>query len=51
MVSHPGIGVALISWEHTRILEIAQNIPGVANPEAIPQMLLAGDSETPFPPG
>jgi hypothetical protein len=80
MVSHPGIGVALISWEHTRIPKIAKHILGVANPEAIPsewpedrfdmvwsfvreagygayvftqvpQMLLAGDSESPFPTG
>jgi hypothetical protein len=80
MVSHPGIGVALISWEHTRIPKIAKSFLGLANPEAIPsewpeerfdmvwslkreagygayvftqvpQMLLAGDSETPFPPG
>jgi hypothetical protein len=80
MVSHPGVGVALISWEHTRIPAIAKNLLDVANPEAIPsewpegrfdmvwsftrkpgygayvftqvpQMLLAGDSKAPFPPG
>ncbi len=35
-VSHPGIGVALISWEHTAIPTIAKNIFGVANPKDVP---------------
>jgi hypothetical protein len=36
-VSHPGIGVALISWEHTAIPTIALNILGLANPQDVPK--------------
>jgi hypothetical protein len=36
-VSHPGIGAALISWEHTAIPTIALNILGLANPKDVPE--------------
>lgn len=37
-VSHPGIGVALISWEHTAIPTIVAHIFGLANPQDVPKI-------------